>query len=194
MTYTSLDTIPLKLYLEILKTGNLTLLTDDKEYLDKLSGIWAKLKEDFRTIDPDDSFEKTLKSMIKVEMYTAKYNFLEFAVHCLKFDRDEELENMIREMNYKLTEDNFKRDLNLVDSYRKGILILIEKHSAKLPSTEGRKPTNIDEVILGYCSILSFSFDTNSVTVTQFYAMKKVFDSKLKVAREEQARIKNKKK
>lgn len=192
MTYDSLDKIPLKLYLEILKTGNLTLLTDDKERLHELTDIWYNMKEEFKEIDPKNSFDKTLKNMIKVEIYTAKYTFLEFAVRCLNFDRDEYLENRIRELNYKLREDHFLMDLALVDSYRKGILIQIERYASKLPGVDGKRPTSIDEVILGYCSVTGLSFDTNLITVSQFYAIKHVFETKLEAARKEHLRIKNK--
>jgi hypothetical protein len=168
------------------------LLTNSKDDLEKLTDIWEKLKLDFQEIDPDNGFDKTLKNMIKIEKLSAKYNFLEFAVQCLTYDRDSDLENKIRELNYKLRETHFDHDLKLVDSYRKGILIQLERLSAKLPNLEGKKPTNIDEVILGYCSILNFSFDTNTITVTQFYAMKKVFDSKLDAARKEAAKQKSK--
>lgn len=192
MTYDSLDKIPLKLYMEILRTGNLTLLSDEKDKIGHLTEIWEKLKADFKIMDPDNDFDKTLKAMIKVEKLSAKYKFLEYAVECLKYTRDEELENMVRELKYKLRETHFDEDLKLVDAYRKGILIQIEKASTKLPKPSGSRPTGMDEVILGYCTILNLSYDTNLITVTQFYAMKKVFDVKLKAAKQEAAKRKQK--
>lgn len=192
MIYDSLDKIPLKIYLEILKSENLTLLTDDNDKLGELTEIWTKLKADFKLLDPNNSFDKTLKNMIKVELFSSKYTFLEYAIRCITFERDEELENCIRELNYKLQEKTFKADLKRVDNHRKALLIKIEQYSSKLPKSDGKRPSNIDEVILGYCSAMNIGYDTNKITVTQFYSLKNLFDKKLKAAKEEAARQKSK--
>ena len=186
MKYTSLDTIPLKLFYQILSSGDVSPLMDSKEDLSNVSEVWSALKEDFEKLDPSNSIQKTFKILREIEEYRAQYNGIQFAVEALKFDRDLDLENELRQFGFKLNEDNFIDDLERIKNESQALLMFIEELEVTLPSNDGKKASNIDEVILGYSSYTNLQYtDTNKITVTQYYALKKVFDEKLKAMRQQ---------
>lgn len=195
MTYDSLDTIPLKLFLKILHTKDFTLLTTESNRAFDVEAIWKQLESEFKALDPNNDVDKLLKTLIKVERYTAQYNAIKMAIPCLKFERDLDLENRLREQGFKLSETNFLNDLERIDLESESIMLLINEHSAKLPKKDSsnKKATNIDEVILGYCYVTGLQYtDTNIITVTQFYGLKNIFNEKVKAV--EMQKSKNQKK
>lgn len=195
MIYDSLDTIPLKLYLKISQTGDVSLLTDDKEQLARVQSVWEQLDEEFKALDPENKINKTLHLLIEIEEYTAQYDGLQFAISALQFDRDIDLENALREQGFKLREETFLQDLIQIKHESEALIMFIEECEAQLPKHNNKKATNVDEVILGYCSITGLQYtDTNKITVTQFYALKKMFDEKLQILKKQEATLKGKKK
>lgn len=193
MTYTSLDTIPLKLFYQIMSSGDVSLLTDDKNDLKNVSKLWEQIKAEFEELDPTNQIQKTFRTLKEIEEYKTQYNGIQFAIEALKFDRDLDLENQLREFGFKLTEDNFINDLETIKNESQALLMFIEELEALLPKHNGKKATSMDEVILGYASYTNLQYtNTNSITVTQFYALKKVFDEKLKAMRQQVAKNKRK--
>jgi hypothetical protein len=193
MTYTSLDTIPLKLFYQIMSSGDVSLLTDDKNDLNKVSKLWEQIKAEFEELDPTNQIQKTFRTLKEIEEYKTQYNGIQFAIEALKFDRDLDLENQLREFGFKLSEDNFINDLETIKNESQALLMFIEELEALLPKHNGKKATSMDEVILGYASYTNLQYtNTNSITVTQFYALKKVFDEKLKAMRQQAAKNKRK--
>lgn len=189
MIYNSFDTIPFKLFLKVTKTNDLTLLSDEKKLFKELSEAWEKINKEFNDLDPNKTIEKTLQLLIDIEEYKAQYNFLEIAVKSLRFDRDLDLENKVRELGFTLNEARFQNDLTKVENESKALLVFIEESEAQLPKVDGKRATNIDQVILGYCAFTGLQFtDTNKITGSQYYGLKNIFDEKLKVLRDQKAK------
>lgn len=186
MTYNSLDTIPLKIFYQILNYGDVSLLTDNKEDLIKVASIWEQLKAEFELLDPSNAIQKTFRTLKEIEEYRSQYNGIQFAVAALRFDRDLDLENQLREFGFKLSEESFLDDLIKIKNESQALLMFIEELEVLLPNHNDKKATSIDQVILGYSSYTNLQYtDTNAITVTQFYALKKVFDDKLKAMRQQ---------
>lgn len=194
MIYDSFDTIPFKLFLKISQTGNLNLLSDEKKMFGELEKAWQTINEEFNELDPQKTVDKTLKLLIKIEKYTIKYNALQMGVQCLRFDRDLDLENAIRESGFRLEEETYYEDLDRVERESEALKMLIDEASAKLPKVNDKRATNIDEVIMGYCAITGLQYDTNKITGTQFYGVKSLFEEKKKNLERQQAQLKSKKK
>ena len=116
MTYTSLDTIPLKLFYQIMSSGDVSLLTDDKNELKNVSKLWEQIKAEFEELDPTNQIQKTFRTLKEIEEYKTQYNGIQFAIEALKFDRDLDLENQLREFGFKLTEDTFIDDLETINN------------------------------------------------------------------------------
>lgn len=191
MTYDSLEILPYKLFLKISNSGDVSLLTDDKEQLLTAAKLWEKLQEEFNLLDPDNKLKKLLRTLVEIEEYRNQYDGLQIAIKALRFDRDIDLENEIREQGFTLTEDSFDHDLDRVEQESQALLMFIEELEATLPNHNGEKATNIDKIILGYGSFTGMQYtDTNAITVTQFYALKELFDEKLKVVKEQQSKNK----
>lgn len=189
MIYNSFDTIPFKLFLTVTKTGDLTLLSDENKLYKDLNEAWDNINKEFKKLDPNKTIEKTLQTLIDIEEYQTQYNFLEIAVKSLRFDRDLDLENKIREQGFELTEINFLEDLSKVENESKALLVFIKEAESQLPKIDNKSATNIDEVILGYCAFTGLQYtDTNQITGNQYYALKKLFDEKLKVLREQKSK------
>ncbi|WP_299129378.1 hypothetical protein [uncultured Winogradskyella sp.] len=185
-TYTSLDTVPLKLFFQALSTNDASLLSNNKDDLLRMPEVLKQLKADFEQLDPNNKIQKTFRTLKEIEEYRSQYNGIQFAIEALRFDRDLDLENQLREFGFKLTEDNFINNLDVIKNESQALLMFIEELEVLLPKHNDKKASNIDEVILGYSSYTNLQYtDTNSITVTQFYALKKVFDEKLKTAREQ---------
>ena len=186
MTYTSLDTIPLKLFYQILTSGDVSPLMDHKDDLKNVTEVWNQIKEDFEKLDPGNSIQKTFKTLREIEEYRSQYNGIQFAVEALKFDRDLDLENELRQFGFRLTEDDFINDLDKIKNESQALLMFIEELEATLPTHEGKKANTIDKVILGYASYTNLQYtDTNKITVTQYYGLKEIFDEKLKAMRQQ---------
>lgn len=192
MTYTSFDTIPFKVFLKITQTGDLTLLSDEKKTFNELKLIWDVINEEFKEIDPRNTVDKTLKLLIKIERYTVKYNALQMAVQALRFDRDLEIENLIREHGFKMKEATYYEDLDRVERESEALKMLIEEQSLKLPKVNEKKASNVDEVIMGYCAAAELQYNTNEITGSQFYAVKSIFENKKRILEQQQAKLKKK--
>lgn len=182
MIYDSLDKIPLKLFLSILDTDDLSrLCTKKKELKEDLAEIWKRLKKEYNLLGYNSDSRKIIDTSRLIAKLEAKYNFVIMACQALIFDRDLELENGLRELRYKLREETFRADIEAIQRESKNIHVKISRLSLKLPkqSKEAGEKATIDRVIMGYISITGIQYDTNLITVMQFDALKKIADEKI---------------
>lgn len=185
MIYDSLDIIPLKLYIRIAKTGDVSLLTNEKSRLkaSELKTIWLALQKAYNELEINPGAKKVLDVSVRVETMKAKYNFIISATNCLNFERDEELEKELRALGYTLnaTPEDYFKNLKSIKTRASGILVKIARLEKQLPKKkEGEKISTIDRVIMGYCSVTGLTYDTNKITVTQFAGLKSLFEDKIK--------------
>lgn len=182
MIYNSLDTIPFKLLLKILKTDDFTLLSTEKVFeseLKELSEIWSEIKLAYEKLDPDNEFSKTLKLRCRIERLSNDYKAVNLAVKGLRFEYNEELINILKSYRYKLSDENYFNDLDTIERESEAILLQIKKIEKKLPKErEEGKEQNIDKIIIAYNN--GVMTDTNKVTVMQFHATKELFEEKVK--------------
>lgn len=184
MIYDRLDKIPLKIYLEITQTGNLTLLIKGKEKLDfdKLDLIWQKLKLGYDELGLGGNSNKVFNLSVRIEKLIAKYDFVNMAILTLKFDRNLDLENKLRELGYTLREISFLKDLNGIERETSDIIVKVGRLEKNLPKNKknaGIKST-IDKVIMSYCVITKLDYKPNKITVTEFHSLKELFEEEIK--------------
>lgn len=187
MIYNSLDIIPYKTFLKVLKTSDLTLLStealDENELQEaNLVSVWENLQEAYEKINPSNESKEILRLSKKIEEYLTKYKVVTSAVECLLFEYNDELVAMLKKYGYNLTDSNYHKDLERISRESNAWLLKAERLQSQLPEekTDNEKETNVDEVILGYCSATQLQFDSNTISVTQFLAMQNVFKNKLK--------------
>lgn len=173
--------------MKIIKTSDLTLLSDspltdsELQELDLVS-VWEQINEDFEKINPNNEAKNILRLSKKIEEYLAKHKAITVAVECLSFEYNEELIAMLKNYGYNLTETNYHKDLERISRESNAWILKAERLQSQLPEKkpENEAETNVDEVILGYCSATQLQFDSNKISVTQFLAMQNVFKNKLK--------------
>ena len=181
MTYSSFDTIPVKLFFEIEKTGNLQLLTDQEMSDAELKTIWKKIEAEHEKINPNNKGERKEFHIFKqMEAVNAQYQSITNAVKYLSYKDDEELTAILKNYGYQFTGDS-QKDLEKIANHSESLLIKIKRLQDQLPKPEEKKEVSIDEVILGYSVIAGSGFlDTNKITGTQYYALISIGNQKMK--------------
>jgi hypothetical protein len=187
MIYNSLDLIPLKLYLKIHASGDVSLLTNKKKHLNQCPGIWSKLKEDYSKLGLNPDTKNIIDISRRLSRMKVRYNFVNSAVDCLMFERYEDFEIKLRNMRYQLRETHYLEDLLKIKNDSESLITKIKRLQKQLPDFEedpndkGKDsvPT-IDRIIIGYCSVVGVHYDTNEITVIQFDALKQAFNDKIK--------------
>ena len=96
----------------------------------------------------------------------------------LKFDKSNELLEILKLHGYKLEESDYFNEILRIEKQSKSINIKVDELKRQLPKSEVQ--TNVDEVILSYCMIAGLTFDTNQITVTQFYGLQNLVNDKIK--------------
>jgi len=189
MIYKSLETLPIKIYMAICASGDMSLLiqpsfqTDAElspEELERLQHIWTELEEAHSKLDPNKDTSHVLKISREISALYAKYKAIGIACEALKFDVEDELIAMLKRFGYKLSYETYKEDLERIERESGAILIKIEKLKEQLPSEKVAESANIDDVLASYSMILGYDFDYNTLPVTKFYALQKQVAIKIK--------------
>ena len=195
MTYTSVDTIPAKLYLKILATGHVNLLSD-KEVVEtieegaqnvitkkELNTIWISIQNEDSELIKDQKSDKVINISSKLESLIAKLESINLAVFHLKILEDADLINLLKKHGYSFTDD-LKTDLETIERETEGILLKIKNQHRLLeklkPKTKNDKPVPFDETVLGYGVVTGLMFKTNDITQSEYRALINVGNQKMK--------------
>lgn len=194
MTYNRLDIIPLKIFLEVYNTENLTLLTDNKKDLISIREVWKQMKAEYELLGLSGNANKLLKLVSRIEALKVKYDSIGFALTALRFDEDIDLMAKLNSYGYTINKKTYFQDIDRIDRESQSITLKIKRLEQKLPKKdENEKKTTIDRVILGYCAISGLNFDTNKITVIQFHSLKELAEEKIKQLEAANASSKSKK-
>lgn len=182
MIYDSLDIIPAKIFFRIQSSGDLFLLTDQNKSEQELKTIWELLESEHNEINPNKDENRSLNIFRKMEELSSKYESIKLAVHHLKNHLDLELVDLLKSYNYKFT-NNINKDLSRIERESKAFEVKISRIQSKLPKEkeEDKSVISFDQVVLSYSSLVGSGFvDTNSITITQYYALVNIGNQKLK--------------
>jgi hypothetical protein len=197
MLYSSVDTIPGKLYYKIEETGDLSLLsTTGKHSVDELQKAWIQIKEENSNQPGKANLNKLLTVSKRVEYLQATLEFVALAVHHLKVIIDEELVEKLKEYGYQFdwipgddSEENravYIKDVERVEREMNGLQIQLDAAKEKLPKpkeTDGNKDASstFDTLCLSYAAFAGFGFvDTNTIVLSQFNSIISIGNEKLK--------------
>ena len=196
MTYDSLDIIPAKLYNRIEMTGDVRLLTDDPKvptYF--LEELWSILEKEDLRISSDKEVGKTLDISRRVEELNSQLEGVTLAVHVLKSVVDWDLIDKLKEYHYDFKfesiEDKrrsrlqYKKDLEKIERHANTMEVRIGRLRSKLPKKDDDGDsvtvTTFDETILSYSAVVGTGLvDTNAITRTQYHALIKTGNQKMK--------------
>lgn len=195
MIYNSLETIPYKLFMRIVDTSELYLLdTSNKSFeeftedeLVHLSEIWERMYDEHISKNQTSESKKIFKISKTIDELLVTNKVVIMACASLKFEYDEELIEIIRSYNYKLsTEDTEKyyNDLELIEREANAYVIKAEYYKNMLPEEQDISNTTekytIDDIMASYSAILGLSIgDFNSITYTTFKGYEKQVNAKI---------------
>jgi len=140
--------------------------------------LFLKLYDDYKKLNPNGESSKVLDLSVRISSLELKQNIINLCLEGLKFDKSNELLDILKLHGYKLDESDYFNEILRVEKQSKSINIKVDELKRQLPKSEVQ--TNVDEVILSYCMIAGLTFDTNQITVTQFYGLQNLVNDKIK--------------
>ena len=188
--YSSLDTIPYKLFIKIAATSDFSLLSDTEKDLKVLELIWEQLFKEHQEYESTPESKKEFRINRDVDALETEYSFVLNACDALAFAYDDELVLDLRAKRYQLRDDNtenYYQDLTNIKRFAKGLKIKINSLKSQLPPEEKdeskiiqHESLSIDDVMAGYTMITGFDFDYNTIPYTKFKAIKRQVNLKMK--------------
>lgn len=196
MFYNSFEILPVTIYYKILQSGDLSLLNPEENTTpDDLLGVWDTIHQEFQEKDNNQMNKRIFRITIDIETLASKYNIIQMCIDALRFDRNEDILNILKQHRYFISDKFYNRDLDRAERNAMGILHKISILKDQLPKDTGEKnDSSIHEVLGGFCACLGFNIgEFNKITCPEYIAFKKQVDIKLKSQQEEISKLKSKK-
>jgi hypothetical protein len=194
MIYDSLRKLPMITYIEIIDTGNLSLLSDEELDIVELIDIWQKINEEYQNRYNLQNSNKVFNLSKEIEYLENKHLFIKYAVEALKFDYNAEVVERIIDYGYRITKEKYLDDLERILRESNAIVNKINLLKNSLPKkaeSESKGTEIIVDSMANYSSILGFDFDFYAISVEKFHSIEK--QVKNKIAAIEKNNAKNKK-
>jgi len=183
MIYDTLRKLPKVVQVEILETGDITLLNPENENveIEKLLAIWDNLQEQFNEKYNKQESSKIFNVYKEIEYLDKKYNIIRYAVESLEFDQHQQLINMLHDYGYKLTKENYNEDLKRIHRESEGIITKIKHFLNMLPKKKetSQNDTTIIDNMAAYSSILGYDFDFYTISVEKYHALEPIIKKKI---------------
>lgn len=185
MTYSSLDTIPYKLFVKIAETGDVSLLSDTEKNTEILQAFWEQICDEHLSKNQTTESKKIFKLSKEIDSLLTLNKVVLMACECLRFEYNQELFNMITGFGYKLSitdTELYHGNLELIEREANAYIIKAENYKNMMPEKKegGNNEYNVDDVMASYSAILGFSIgDFNTVTYSAFYGYEKQVTSKI---------------
>jgi len=196
MIYKSLRTLPKIVQMDIIATGDLSLLCSQEEEVpnEELIAIWVSLQEEFNQRYNKQKTSKVFNIYKEIEFLEKKYTVIKCAVDALSFDVHDELIELLQAYGYTLRKDFYNEDLERIERESEAILIKINKFTDQLPKQKEKNEqseASITEIMGAYSTILGYDFDFYTISVEKFHVMESQVKTKVSII--EKQNTKNKK-
>lgn len=179
----NIDTILAKVYFKIHETGNLKLLTDENLEVNVLEKIWTEIVQKHQEVSDIKRNVRVFELSKKIEELRAKHEAIINALYVLNFKRDKDLEQIVKNYGYKITDENFEDDVKEIKNNVQIVLNKIQKHQQNLELLLPKeiKKITFEETLLGYYTVLGFGFkDANSITLLEYCGVESQVKAKIK--------------
>lgn len=195
MIYKTLRKLPMVTYIEILESGDITLLSDEETDVNELVTIWNELSEQYNHKYNKQNSNKVFNLEREIEYLDKKYFEIKLIIEALKFDVYPELISILRDYGYRFRDEFYNEDLERVERESKGIVQKINQLKQGLPKVDESKSDSNDSSIINlmasYSSVLGYDFDYYTVSVEKFKSLEN--QVKQKIAAIEKNNAKNRK-
>ena len=187
--YKSIDTLPYKTFLKIIKTGDFSLLskTDNDAFTENemqlFEATWQKIYNEYNDLKPNESDKRILNINKEIYFLECKYQHIKMILECLIFDWQQELVDIILGYGFTLNDETYYKDLERISIESESILSNIEMFKSQLPvqkETLKKEPVNIDFVFANWSTIVGIDFDYNLASVTKILGIEMQVQAKIK--------------
>ena len=185
MIYDSLEIIPYKIFMRIVKDNSLIHLLSSNKEEDKelLENIWNELFQEYTAISPEKEEMKLLQLEKEIAFIECKHKGIMVALTALDFDYNQELVDILLGYGYKLSKETYYEDLKRIEREASALEMKAKNIKKRLPKKDANSVStkvSIDRVFAFYSSVLGYDFDYNTISVTKVLALKEQVDNKLK--------------
>lgn len=183
--YDTLARLPIVVFEEISKTGDLKLLLMENETAteEELAELWQVLSIEFsdRSINADS--KRTFGINKIIEELKFKYKMIAISIEALRFDWDNELVGILRGFGYTITQVRYYDDLERIERESKALLVKAANLEAMLPKpSDGKSEATIYDVLASYSAVLGIDFDFEALSCLKYISMQKQVASKIKAS------------
>ena len=188
MYYRSVDELPVKTLFKIFETNDLLLLV--KEYsnqrlipVKELQLAWDKIKDEYKELDSSNTLERVIRIEQRIDYLMAKHEMISLCVYVLRVRRDEKVEKLLKENNYRVDPDNLEESLNQIEAQAEALRTKIGVKQAelkRLTSDESIEKSDINKMLASMSSSLQIAFKFNEITVVEFFGFKDALEAKAK--------------
>lgn len=195
MIYKTLRKLPMVTLIEIIESGDISLLSDEETNIDELVTIWNELFEEYQNKYNKQNSNKVFNLEKEIEYLDKKYFEIKLIIEALKFDVYPELIAILHDYGYKFRDEFYNEDLERVERESKGIIQKINQLKQGLPKVDESgtesKDNSIINLMASYSSVLGYDYDYYTVSVEKFKSLEN--QVKQKIAAIEKNNAKNKK-
>lgn len=183
--YNTLAKLPIVIFEDISKTGNLTLLLNENESAteEELAELWEKLSIEFSDKSISSDSKKVFRLNKTIEELKFKHKMIAISLEALKFDWDNELVGILRGFGYTITQVRYYEDLERIERESKALLVKAANLETMLPNKNTEKTeVSIYDVLASYSAILGIDFDYEALSCLKYISMQKQVSSKIKAS------------
>lgn len=201
MIYKTLRKLPMVTYIEILESGDVSLLYYGDKPIEEMSlmlelvSAWDVLNKEYQHKYNKQNSNKVFSLEKEIEYLDKKYFEIKLIIEALKFDVYPELIAILRDYGYRFRDDFYNEDLERVERESKGIIQKINQLKQGLPKVDESgtesKDSSIINLMASYSSVLGYDYDYYTVSVEKFKSLEN--QVKHKIASIEKNNAKNKK-
>ncbi|RRJ91528.1 hypothetical protein EG240_05850 [Paenimyroides tangerinum] len=198
MIYNTLDYLPIKIFIKIQETGNLSLLAtvDEDVSNEELQILFDKLSDEFQQLNGEDNSSRNFMILKEISHLEAKLKTAMCGIEILRFEANNSVMLALSELlNVTIRTnrtDYYFKDLERAESKARLINKSIEKLRDQLPKKEETKFDSIDDTLAAIAMITGVSFDFNALSCTAYAALIKQTKQKVKAQEESINKLKNK--
>lgn len=174
----TIDTIPAKTFFRVQQTGDLTLLSTEKKTNKELYDAWEEIVKKDQEITGNKKSNRIINLTTKIERLNLELETLSAVITSLKNERNSDLETILKESDYKLTEKNFAQDLETAQRQIKSIKVRISRFENELkrllPTENQQKQETFEDILVNIFTVLEIGLvDANTITLLYFRSLEK---------------------
>jgi len=181
MIYKTLRKIPMITFIEIMESGDISLLSDEETDLDELALIWDMIYQEYQNKYNKQNSNKVFNLSKEIEYLEQKHFEIKLIIEALKFDVYPELISILRDYGYRFRDEFYNDDLLRVQRESEGIVQKINQLKSSLPKVESHNTNEVSiiDIMANYSSVLGYDFDFYTISVEKYHSLQNQVKQKI---------------